>query len=67
MMNKTLIEAELPSELAAQAHAFVAEGWATDLNELLVEALRRFLESHEGSLTETFMREDIDWGLHGRD
>ena len=39
-MNKTVIEAELPSELAAQARAFVAEGWATDLNELLVEALR---------------------------
>jgi hypothetical protein len=56
-MNKTVIEAELPSELAAQAHAFVAEGWATDLNELF----------HEVSLTEIFIREDIDWGLHGRD
>ena len=66
-MNKTVIEAELPSELAAQAHAFVAEGWATDLNELLAEALRRLLESHEGSLTESFVREDVEWGLHGRD
>ncbi len=66
-MNKTVIEAELPSELAAQARAFVAEGWATDLNELLVEALRRFLESHEGSLAESFVREDVEWGLHGRD
>ena len=49
-MNNTLIEAELPAELAAQARAFVAEGWATDFNDLLVEALRRFLESHETSL-----------------
>jgi hypothetical protein len=66
-MNKILIEAELPSELAAQASAFVADGWATDLNELLAEALRRFLESHEGSLTESFVRDDVEWGLHGRD
>jgi len=29
-MNNTTIEAELPAELAAQARAFDAEGWATD-------------------------------------
>ncbi len=55
-MNNTLIEAELPAELAAQARAFVAEGWATDFNELLTEAFRRFLESHEASLTESFVK-----------
>ncbi len=66
-MNNTLIEAELPAELAAQARAFVAEGWAMDFNELLAEALRRYLESHEGSLTESFVMEDVEWGLHGRD
>ena len=41
-MNKALIEVELPADLAAQARAFVAEGWATDVNALLAEALRRF-------------------------
>jgi hypothetical protein len=66
-MNNTLIEAELPAELAAQARAFVAEGWATDFNDLLAEALRRFLESHEASVTESFIKDDIEWGLHGRD
>jgi hypothetical protein len=66
-MNNTFIEAELPAELAAQARAFVAEGWATDFNDLLAEALRRFLESHEASLTESFIKEDVEWGLRGRD
>ncbi|MCO5763038.1 MAG: CopG family transcriptional regulator [Chromatiaceae bacterium] len=66
-MNKTLIEAELPAGLAAQARAYVAEGWATDFNELLAESLRRFLESHEASLTESFVKEDVEWGLRGRD
>ena len=37
----TGIQAELPPELLAQARAFVEEGWATDVNELLAEALRR--------------------------
>ena len=66
-MNNTLIEADLPAELAAQARAFVAEGWATDFNDLLAEALRRFLESHEASLTESFIKDDVEWGLRGRD
>ena len=45
-MEKVRIEARLPAMLAEQARAFVAEGYATDLDELLTEALRRFLESH---------------------
>ena len=66
-MNNTLIEAELPAELAAQARAYVAAGWATDFNELLAESLRRFLESHEVSLTESFIKDDVEWGLRGKD
>ena len=66
-MEKVRIEAELPAALAAQARAFVAEGCASDLDELLAEALRRFLESHASELTEAFMKEDVQWGLHGDD
>ena len=61
------IQAELPPELLAQARAFVEEGWAPDVNELLAEALRRYLESHSSLLSETFIREDIEWGLNGDD
>ena len=66
-MEKVRIEAELPAALAAQTRAFVAEGCASDLDELLAEALRRFLESHASELTEDFMKEDVQWGLHGDD
>ena len=66
-MEKIRIEAELPAALAAQARAFVAEGCASDLDELLAEALRRFLDSHTSELTEVFMKEDVQWGLHGDD
>jgi hypothetical protein len=66
-MNKTAIEAELPAELTAQAHFCVQQGWARDFNELLAEALRRFLESHAAPLTEAFVINDVRWGLHGTD
>jgi hypothetical protein len=64
-MSKTPIQAELPPELTAQALAYVKEGWVSDFDELLAEALRRFLESRSGRLTESFVASDVEWGLHG--
>ena len=66
-MEKIRIEAELPAVLAEQARAFVAEGCATDLDDLVAEALRRFLESHASDLTQAFVKEDVQWGLRGHD
>jgi hypothetical protein len=62
-----VIEAQLPDELTARARSFVEEGWAPDFNGLLAEALRRFLESHSAMLTESMLKADVDWGLHGSD
>ena len=66
-MNKSMIQAELPPELAARAREYVNEGWATDLNAVVAEALRRFLESHPVRAREAFVMEDVKWGLHGKD
>lgn len=66
MAATTVIQAELPPELTDRARSFVEEGWAADMNELLAEALRRFLESHSGDLTEAMIQEDVNWGLHGK-
>jgi len=63
---KTAIQAELPQELVRQARAFVEQGWVGDFNELLAEALRRYLESHSARLVESFIREDVALRLHGR-
>ena len=66
-MKKTVIQAELPPEVTARARSYVEEGWAADFNELLADALRRFLESHSARVTETFIMDDVQWGLHGKD
>lgn len=60
------IQAELPENLLTQAQNMVHAGLATDLNALLADALRRYLESHSIALTEQFVREDIQWGLYGK-
>ena len=64
---KTTIQAELPSELIEQARAFVGEGWVGDLDELLAEALGRYLESHSSELTEAFLERNVRWGPHGKE
>jgi hypothetical protein len=64
---KTSIQAELPEELLAQARTFMEESWSGDLNALLAEALRRYLDSHSTLLNDAFIREDVEWGLNGKE
>lgn len=64
-MGKT-IQAELPERLMEDAQELVDRGWVGSVNELVAEALRRYLESHRDDLSEHFVREDVEWGLRGR-
>ncbi|MDD5059049.1 MAG: CopG family transcriptional regulator [Sideroxydans sp.] len=61
------IHAEIPDQLRQQAQTLVQQGWASNVEEVVNEALRRYLESHQGVLTESFIQEDVEWGLHGKD
>jgi Arc/MetJ-type ribon-helix-helix transcriptional regulator len=61
----TTIQTEVPGSLAAQAQRLVEAGWFRDLDELVLNALRRFLESHRQELMEEFVRQDVEWGLTG--
>lgn len=66
MMNNTL-NAEIPNQLWQQAQTLVQQGWASNLQEVVNEALRRYLESHQDVLTESYIQDDVKWGLHGED
>jgi len=63
----TLIEAQIPNQPLQQANRLVDQGWASDLQELLNESLRRYVESHQDALNERLLREDVEWGLRGAD
>ena len=63
----TLIYAEIPDQLAQQAQRMVERGWAINVESIVTESLRRYLESHQEALTEQFIHEDVEWGLKGND
>jgi hypothetical protein len=61
----SVIQTEIPEGLLAQAQDLVAAGWFRNIDDLMLAALRRFLESHRGELMEEFIHQDVEWGLKG--
>jgi Arc/MetJ-type ribon-helix-helix transcriptional regulator len=61
------LQTEIPRHLLGEMQALVEAGWFRDLNEIVLDAVRRFLDSHRAELMEAMIREDVEWGLHGAD
>ena len=61
------ITTEISPQLQLSMQKLVDEGWFKNINELMEEAIRRYLEFHSMDLMEQFIQEDIVWGLHGKD
>jgi Arc/MetJ-type ribon-helix-helix transcriptional regulator len=59
------IQTDVPIGLLSEMQRLVELGWFRDLDELMLDALRRFVESHRAELTGRFIREDVEWGLQG--
>lgn len=59
------IQTDVPVRLLGEMQMLVETGWFRDLDELMSDALRRFVESHRAELMERFILEDVEWGLHG--
>lgn len=64
---ENLVQMELPPRLHEQMRVLVKEGWYRDEKDILLEALRRFLEGHQPEIMEQFIREDVEWGLDGQE
>jgi metal-responsive CopG/Arc/MetJ family transcriptional regulator len=56
-----------PDSICAQLDAFVEKGWAKDRDGAVIDALRRFLESHRPDLIRSQIQADVKWGLRGDD
>ena len=61
------IQAEVPEQLYKKGLHLVKEGWFRDENDIFTEAIRRYLDSHKSALMEKYIRDDVNWGLHGND
>lgn len=63
----TTVQTQIPEQLLQQAQYFVQQGWVANMDELIAESMRHYLESHRETMTEYFVREDVEWGLRGKD
>jgi Arc/MetJ-type ribon-helix-helix transcriptional regulator len=63
----TSVQTRLPERLLHEANALVKQGWFESLDSVLQEALRRYLDAHRADLLDRFVREDVAWGLGGKD
>lgn len=62
-----ILQTEIPDQLYNQTTALVKEGWFLNEQEIFQEALRRFVDAHRMTLMEKYIRDDVEWGLHGND
>lgn len=60
------ISAELPEKLFVDMKTVINDGWFSNEDDLIIEAIRRFIDTHQANLTEKFVKEDVEWGLHGK-
>jgi Arc/MetJ-type ribon-helix-helix transcriptional regulator len=64
-METTTVRAQVPAGLLLQIESLVKDGWFEDVNDVIVDALRRYLEARRPELMESFIWQDVEWGLHG--
>jgi Arc/MetJ-type ribon-helix-helix transcriptional regulator len=60
-------EIHIPDQLWQQAQSMVKQGWINNMDSLIVESMRRYIESHQPTTHDDLIREGIDWSLRGND
>jgi Arc/MetJ-type ribon-helix-helix transcriptional regulator len=59
------VATKISDRLDRAINALVEQGWFPSRDEVVREAIRRFLDAHRPELMEKFIREDVEWGLRG--
>lgn len=62
-----MVETQVPVQLRKEMQRLIADGWYMSENDLILDALRRFLATHRTDLLTQQIREDIEWGLYGQE
>ncbi len=62
-----MLKAEIPQALREEAERFIEAGWHRNIDSLVTDALRRYLDAHSEASMVQFLEEDIEWGLRGSD
>lgn len=57
----TTLQTQIPDLLLQQAQYLVEQGWVANMDELIIESMPCYLESHLDTMNEHFIRNDVDW------
>jgi Arc/MetJ-type ribon-helix-helix transcriptional regulator len=60
------LDIKIPDKVNREIDALVERGWFLNRDQVVQEAIRRFLDAHRPELMDKFIREDVEWGLRGR-
>jgi len=60
------VQTQIPDQLEREIDDLVERGYFPSRQRLVQEAIRRFLDAHRPELMERFLRQDVEWGLRGR-
>jgi len=60
------IPTKLTSKLVAEIDALIKEGWYANRSEAIRDAVRNLVERKKLVRLEAALKEDIEWGLHGK-
>ncbi len=61
------VRADVPFRLLSEVQSLVDTGWFRSVDEVVIDALRKFIESHPTDLMQDLIHEDMEWGLRGTD
>jgi Arc/MetJ-type ribon-helix-helix transcriptional regulator len=60
-----IIKTEIPDQMFEQLHRLVQAGWFTSQDQIVRQALEKFLHANRPEVLEKHVREDVEWALHG--
>jgi len=61
------VPAKLTEKLIQEADEIIKEGWYANKSELIRDAVRDLIRKVKAQRLETAIREDLTWGLHGKE
>ena len=61
------IPAKITKRLAEEIDELIEEGWYANRSEFIRDAVRDKLRTTKLVMLEAAIKEDVEWGLHGKD
>jgi Arc/MetJ-type ribon-helix-helix transcriptional regulator len=61
------VPAKVTEKLVKEMDRLIEEGWYANRSDFIREAVREMIKKSKAEMLEDAMKEDIKWGLYGKD